>query len=117
VDAAYLPNGPGPVGPGLVTALVIFLCYHLTAALETADVLDDVMPNRFIDCIIGCAFDVMNTLGCAFLDKVYENVRIHEFRKAGLGIAQQHGIKVADNDMMLWNTSLIWWSRTPSSLN
>ena len=44
--------------------------------------------------VIGCAFAVSNTLGCGFLEKVYENALAHELRKAGLKAEQQHGIAV-----------------------
>lgn len=42
--------------------------------------------------IIGCAFQVMNTLGCGFLEKVYENALAHELRRSGLHVSQQHPI-------------------------
>lgn len=44
--------------------------------------------------IIGCAFAVSGTLGVGFLEKVYENALAHELRKAGLSVAQQRGIAV-----------------------
>jgi len=44
--------------------------------------------------VIQCAFAVSNTLGCGFLEKVYENALAHELRKAGLEVQQQHGITV-----------------------
>jgi len=44
--------------------------------------------------IIGCAFKVANTLGHGFLEKVYENALVHELRKAGLVVIQQHGLEV-----------------------
>ena len=44
--------------------------------------------------VIQCAFAVSNTLGCGFLEKVYENALTHELRKAGLQVQQQHGITV-----------------------
>ena len=44
--------------------------------------------------VIQCAFTVSNTLGCGFLEKVYENALAHELRKAGLQVQQQHGITV-----------------------
>lgn len=44
--------------------------------------------------IIGCAFTVSNTLGCGFLEKVYENALAHELRKAGLSVQQQWRISV-----------------------
>ena len=34
------------------------------------------------------------TLGVGFLEKVYENALAHELRKAGLSVAQQRGIAV-----------------------
>ena len=44
--------------------------------------------------VIQCAFAVSNTLGCGFLEKVYENALAHELLKAGLQVQQQHGITV-----------------------
>ncbi|MEN6336710.1 MAG: GxxExxY protein [Phycisphaerales bacterium] len=44
--------------------------------------------------VIRCAFAVSNTLGCGFLEKVYENALAHELRKAGIRAEQQHGITV-----------------------
>ena len=44
--------------------------------------------------VIQCAFTVSNTLGCGFLEKVYENALAHELRKAELQVQQQHGITV-----------------------
>lgn len=44
--------------------------------------------------IIGCAFQVSNTLGCGFLEKVYEHALAYELRKAGLSVVQQHPIMV-----------------------
>ena len=44
--------------------------------------------------VIGCAFNVLNTLGIGFLEKVYENALAYEMRKAGLAVLQQHGVSV-----------------------
>jgi GxxExxY protein len=44
--------------------------------------------------VIGCAWTVQRTLGCGFLEKVYENAMVHECRKAGLGVQPQHSIRV-----------------------
>ncbi len=44
--------------------------------------------------VIQCAFTVSNTLGCGFLEKIYENALTHELRKAGVKVQQQHGITV-----------------------
>ena len=50
----------------------------------------DALSNR----VIGCALTVANTLGSGFLEKVYENALALELRRAGLAVAQQHGISV-----------------------
>jgi len=50
--------------------------------------------NRLTEKVIRCAFDVSNTLGCGFLEKVYENALAHDLRKADLQVQQQHGITV-----------------------
>jgi GxxExxY protein len=55
---------------------------------------DEAEVNRLSEHIIGCAFQVLNTLGAGFLEKVYENALAHELRKTGLTIAQQQGITV-----------------------
>jgi GxxExxY protein len=55
---------------------------------------DEAGVNRLSERVIGCAFQVINTLGAGFLEKVYENALAHELRKAGLTVAQQHGITV-----------------------
>ena len=50
--------------------------------------------DRITKEIISCGFKVSNTLGCGFLEKVYENALVLELRKAGLKTDQQHGIAV-----------------------
>ena len=55
---------------------------------------DESSANRLTERIIGCAFQVLNTLGAGFLEKVYENALAHELRKFGLAIVQQQGITV-----------------------
>jgi len=50
--------------------------------------------NELTEKVIRCAFTVSNTLGCGFLEKVYENALAHELRKAGLKADQQHGITI-----------------------
>ncbi len=44
--------------------------------------------------IIACAFDVSNTLGMGFVEKVHENAFAHRMRKDGLKVIQQYPIKV-----------------------
>jgi GxxExxY protein len=55
---------------------------------------DEAVPNDLSERIIGCAMIVSNALGSGFLEKVYENALAHELRKAGLAVAQQRGIVV-----------------------
>ena len=44
--------------------------------------------------IIACAFEVQNTLGCGFLEKVYYKALMFEFKKKGLKAEVQKGIKI-----------------------
>jgi len=44
--------------------------------------------------IIGCALTVLHALGTGFLEKVYENALVHELRKSGFGVSQQHPMVV-----------------------
>jgi hypothetical protein len=46
----------------------------------------NLLPKR----IIGCALTVLHALGTGFLEKVYENALVHELRKSGLAVSQQH---------------------------
>lgn len=51
--------------------------------------------NLITEKIIGCAYDVSNTLGTGFVEKVYENALVHQIRKStNLAVVQQHSIKV-----------------------
>lgn len=62
---------------------------------------DDGLPNDLSETILGCAFRVMNTLGCGFLEKVYENALAHELRLAGLQVSQQHAMTVCYKDIIV----------------
>jgi len=42
---------------------------------------DNSSINELTERIIGCAFQLHNSLGCGFLEKVYENALAHELRK------------------------------------
>lgn len=42
--------------------------------------------------IVGCAFAVANTLGSGFLEKVYEDALVPEFRAAGLCLRVYFGM-------------------------
>jgi len=50
--------------------------------------------DRITNRIIGCVYRVSNTLGCGFLEKVYENALVIELRRGGLHLEQQHPIRV-----------------------
>ena len=39
--------------------------------------------NAVTEEVIRCAFEVSNSLGTGFLEKVYENALAHELRKSG----------------------------------
>ena len=59
------------------------------------------IQDEITEKIIGCAYTVSNTLGCGFLEKVYENALAHELRKAGLNVQQQHNVKVVYDDVIV----------------
>jgi GxxExxY protein len=61
---------------------------------EPIEVAESDLPNQITEQIIGCAFKVANTLGCGFLEKVYENALTHELRKSNLRVVQQKPIEV-----------------------
>ena len=51
--------------------------------------------DKLTEKIIGCAYQVANSLGAGFLEKVYENAYAHRMRTDGLKVEQQFPIKVA----------------------
>lgn len=52
----------------------------------------DNMPSQDVNAItqkiIGRVYDVSNTLGIGFVEKVYENALAHTLRKSGMQVAQ-----------------------------
>ena len=54
----------------------------------------DAAVNSITKTIIGCAYTVSNSLGCGFLEKVYQNALVHELKKQNLKVETQHAIKV-----------------------
>ncbi len=50
--------------------------------------------DQITEIIIGCAYEVHNTLGSGFLEKVYENALRKEITKKGLKVLQQADINV-----------------------
>ena len=57
--------------------------------------------NKLSGRVIGCAFTVLNTLGIGFLEKVYENALANELRAQASPVAQQCGVKVHYNDVVV----------------
>jgi GxxExxY protein len=66
---------------------------HGRMAISTA-VLAMSSPDPLSAKVIACAFTVQNTLGCGFLEKVYENAMLLECRESGLSVLAQHPIQV-----------------------
>src|SRR5690625_5776175 len=56
------------------------------------------MDKKYLDYItekiIGCAFEVSNTLGAGFLEKVYQNAMVIELRDNDLQIVKEKPIKI-----------------------
>jgi GxxExxY protein len=50
--------------------------------------------NRLSEKVIGAAQRVSNSLGCGFLEKVYENALAVELRRQGLSVLQQRPITI-----------------------
>lgn len=51
--------------------------------------------------VIKCAFDVQNTLGCGFLEKVYENAMMVGLKHNGLKATQQTPLRVHYQDILV----------------
>jgi GxxExxY protein len=50
--------------------------------------------DKVTEGIVGCAYKVCNTLGCGFVEKVYENALVVELKKSGLKVEQQRNVNV-----------------------
>jgi|SRR5437867_245730 len=50
--------------------------------------------NSITERIIGCAYNVSNTLGHGFLERVYQNALTFELRKSGIEVECQKTLKV-----------------------
>lgn len=50
--------------------------------------------NKLCEKIIGCAYNVANSLGCGFLEKIYENALCIELKQADLTVEQQKTFQV-----------------------
>lgn len=56
--------------------------------------MEDGELNALTEQIIGCAFKVSNSLGCGFLEKVYENAMMIELARIGLAAENQKSLTV-----------------------
>jgi hypothetical protein len=56
--------------------------------------------------IIGAAFEVANTLGAGFVEKVYERALFHELASRGLQVESQARLKVFHKKFEAGSTSL-----------
>ena len=57
--------------------------------------------NDITEKIIGCSYQVGKVLGCGFLEKVYENALVHELKRNGLKVEQQHSIQIYSDDVVV----------------
>ena len=51
--------------------------------------------------ILKCAFEVQNTLGCGFLEKIYENALVVALKDNGLQVAQQVPLRVHFKEVLV----------------
>lgn len=57
---------------------------------------DDEWPERQLtEKILRAAFTVLNTIGCGFLEKVYENALVVELSRAKIPVEQQKPLQVS----------------------
>lgn len=52
------------------------------------------IEDKLTETINGAVYEVGNTLGCGFLEKVYENALFYELQSKGLNVKQQWPIDV-----------------------
>lgn len=57
--------------------------------------------NAITEKIIGAAYTVSNTLGCGFLEKVYENAMFLEVSKSNLSVVRQKPLHVFYDDQIV----------------
>jgi GxxExxY protein len=72
----------------------------------------DANRKRISEQVIGCAFEVSNTLGAGFLESVYENALAVEFTRAGIGFDRQRGLSVSYKGRSSVNTWRTSWSNS-----
>lgn len=66
---------------------------------------DDDGTNALSKRVIGCAYQVLDTLGVGILQQVYKTVLVHVLRKAALEVEQQHKIAVRCDNVIVGGVS------------
>ena len=56
--------------------------------------MSELLYKELSDKIIGAYYNVYNTLGYGFLEKVYENAFLHELKSLGISVSSQVPIEV-----------------------
>jgi GxxExxY protein len=64
--------------------------------VEEKELLDEITQK-----IIGCAYEVSNTLGSGFLEGIYEKALQHQLQKMGLGAERQYQLKVIYDNILV----------------
>jgi len=59
------------------------------------------MDNELSQRVIGCAFEVSNTLGVGFLEKVYEKALCIELKNKGIAFSCQESVTVNYKDVLV----------------
>ncbi|HPC97739.1 MAG TPA: GxxExxY protein [Bacteroidales bacterium] len=63
--------------------------------------MDELLHRDLTNKILSCFYNVYNTLGFGFLEKVYENAMMLELFKAGLNAEKQRPVKVYYEDVLV----------------
>ena len=61
--------------------------------------------KRLSERVIGCAFEVSNTLGAGFLETVYENALCHELAEKEIAFERQKALEVKYKGKLVGNYS------------
>lgn len=62
---------------------------------------DIIMLKQEVHDLVGCAMEVLNTLGCGLLEKPYENAMVVECRLRQIPIQQQPKFDVTYKDVIV----------------
>lgn len=63
--------------------------------------MNDFRHTALTDAILCCFYTVYNTLGCGFLEKVYENSLREELNSRGYTATSQHSVEVVYKDKVV----------------